>query len=345
MPYMGNTPSTSFATVTKDAFSGDGSETEFTLSKVATTNSVSVFVENVRQEPTSAYAVSGTTLTFTAAPVSSGGNNIYVLHMLPTSTATHPAAQNLTAVDGTFTGDLTVDTDTLKVDASEDTVCINTTATNFDAGADDLIVGSGSGDSGITIYTGSSVGDKGSIFFADSTTGSSAEKKGQISYEQNNEIMTFYTNDTLAMKIDLNGNVTKPLQPLWSAIRASTRMHTATGYTMTNDQIIEFSNYENVGSHVSSNIFTAPVAGRYLCNVWGMSYSATSAWVAIYTYLNSTQKIICYNDIHTAWQTFGSSIVLGVSANDTIKFHVQASHADAKWHENSYGGCLVTLLT
>ena len=109
MPYLGNTPSTSFATVVKDSFSGDGSETAFTLSKVATTNSVSVFVENVRQEPTTAYSVSGTTLTFTAAPVSSSGNNIYVLHMNPTTTTTHPAAQNLTAVDGTFTGNIDVD--------------------------------------------------------------------------------------------------------------------------------------------------------------------------------------------------------------------------------------------
>jgi len=107
MPYLGNTPSTSFATVVKDSFSGDGSTVAFTLSKVATTNSVSVFVENVRQEPTTAYAVSGTTLTFTAAPVSSSGNNIYVLHMNPTTTTTHPAAQNLTAVDGTFTGAFT----------------------------------------------------------------------------------------------------------------------------------------------------------------------------------------------------------------------------------------------
>jgi len=106
MPYLGNTPSTSFATVVKDSFSGDGSETAFTLSKVATTNSVSVFVENVRQEPTTAYAVSGTTLTFTAAPPNAS-NNIYVLHMNPTTTTTHPAAQNLTAVDGTFTGTVT----------------------------------------------------------------------------------------------------------------------------------------------------------------------------------------------------------------------------------------------
>ena len=108
MPYLGNTPSTSFATVVKDSFSGDGSTVAFTLSKVATTNSVSVFVENVRQEPTTAYAVSGTTLTFTAAPVTSSGNNIYVLHMNPTTTTTHPAAQNLTAVNGTMTGTLGV---------------------------------------------------------------------------------------------------------------------------------------------------------------------------------------------------------------------------------------------
>ena len=106
MPYLGNAPSTSFATVVKDTF--NGGSTAYTLSKVATTNSVSVFVENVRQEPTSAYSVSGTTLTFTAS-TPSGTGNIYVLHMNPTTTTTHPAAQNLTAVDGTFTGNIDVD--------------------------------------------------------------------------------------------------------------------------------------------------------------------------------------------------------------------------------------------
>ena len=106
MVYIGNTPSTSFATVVKDSF--NGGSTAYTLSKVATTNSVSVFVENVRQEPTTAYSVSGTTLTFTAT-TPSGTGNIYVLHMNPTTTTTHPAAQNLTAVDGTFTGNIDVD--------------------------------------------------------------------------------------------------------------------------------------------------------------------------------------------------------------------------------------------
>ncbi len=104
MPYIGNTAPNNFVSVVKDLFSGDGSTVAFTLSKAATTNGVAVFVENVRQEPTIAYAVSGTTLTFTAAPVSASGNNIYVLHHnAPASTATHPAAQALTATSGTFT--------------------------------------------------------------------------------------------------------------------------------------------------------------------------------------------------------------------------------------------------
>ena len=109
MPYVGNSPAANFASVTKDSFSGDGSTTAFTLSKAATTNGVAVFVENVRQEPTTAYAVSGTTLTFTAAPVSASGNNIYVLHHnTPASTATHPAGQDLTAANATLTGAVTV---------------------------------------------------------------------------------------------------------------------------------------------------------------------------------------------------------------------------------------------
>jgi hypothetical protein len=120
MSYLGNQPAANFASVTKDTFSGDGSTTAFTLSKAATTNGVAVFVENVRQEPTTAYAVSGTTLTFTAAPVSASGNNIYVLHHnAVASTATHPAGQDLTAVNGTLTGTLGVTgTSTLTGDAT-----------------------------------------------------------------------------------------------------------------------------------------------------------------------------------------------------------------------------------
>ena len=93
MVHIGNTPASNFASVTKDTFSGDGSTTAFTLSKAATTNGVAVFVENVRQEPTTAYAVSGTTLTFTAAP-SSGTANIFVNFLAPQTGTVTPADEN-----------------------------------------------------------------------------------------------------------------------------------------------------------------------------------------------------------------------------------------------------------
>ena len=120
MPYLGNNPTANFASVTKDTFSGNASTTAFTLSKPATTNGVAVYVENVRQIPTTAYAVSGTTLTFTGAPPS-GTNNIYVMHHnTPVSTATHPSAQALTATSGTFSAGVSGTTGTFTSDVSID---------------------------------------------------------------------------------------------------------------------------------------------------------------------------------------------------------------------------------
>ena len=63
-----------------DRFSGNGSTTVFTLTRsVQKEVDLEVFVENVQQEPITAFSVSGTTLTFTGAPPS-GTNNIYVVY-------------------------------------------------------------------------------------------------------------------------------------------------------------------------------------------------------------------------------------------------------------------------
>ena len=134
MAYIGQNADGNFTTsVSKDTFGGNGSTTAFTLSEAATTNTVDVFVENIRQEPTTAYTVDGTTLTFTAAPVT-GTNNIYVVNRGPIQlSASHPAAQSLSAFSATITNDLTVDTNTLFVDASENKVGVGTT-TVTDAG-------------------------------------------------------------------------------------------------------------------------------------------------------------------------------------------------------------------
>jgi len=82
MAYVGTPIDTTntFQSLTGDRFDGDGSAVAFTLSTApASTLDIEVFVGNVRQDPNSAYTVSGTTLTFTGAPPS-GTNNIYVVH-------------------------------------------------------------------------------------------------------------------------------------------------------------------------------------------------------------------------------------------------------------------------
>jgi hypothetical protein len=63
-----------------DRFSGNGSTTSFTLSKsVQKAVDIEVFVDNVQQEPLTAYDASSTSLTFTEAP-QTGTNNVYVVY-------------------------------------------------------------------------------------------------------------------------------------------------------------------------------------------------------------------------------------------------------------------------
>ena len=74
MPYIGNAPP-KLAQYGVESFNGGG--TSFTLSKPATTATVLVFIDGVRQTPGDAYSVSGTTLT-TTATTPSGTDNVTV---------------------------------------------------------------------------------------------------------------------------------------------------------------------------------------------------------------------------------------------------------------------------
>jgi hypothetical protein len=99
MSYIGNEP-TSVAFLT-DTFSGDGSDTTFTLSAApATTSSILVSVTGVLQDP-STYSVSGTTLTFSAAPPT-GTSNISVRFLgIPASGVTTTAYRTVTEFTAT----------------------------------------------------------------------------------------------------------------------------------------------------------------------------------------------------------------------------------------------------
>tara|TARA_R110002020_G_scaffold183304_1_gene379575 strand:- start:234 stop:1064 length:831 start_codon:yes stop_codon:yes gene_type:complete len=81
MAYIGSPQGTGFSTIRSQQFTGNGSLTAFTMrNSVSRPEHIEVFVNNVRQDPHSAYTVSGTTLTFTEAP-GDATNNIYVVYL------------------------------------------------------------------------------------------------------------------------------------------------------------------------------------------------------------------------------------------------------------------------
>jgi hypothetical protein len=81
MAVIGNSPATTGTTVSAQSFNGDNSTVAFTLTRsVNSTVDLEVLVDNVQQSPyDGSYSVSGTTLTFSAAPAT-GTNNIYVIY-------------------------------------------------------------------------------------------------------------------------------------------------------------------------------------------------------------------------------------------------------------------------
>lgn len=94
--------------VTTDLFNGNGTTTQFTLSKAPSTdNEILVFITGLRQE-VSGYSVSGTTLTFTEAPLN--GTTIEVVHLPMSITGKTLEQTSFTATEGqtTFTVDYNV---------------------------------------------------------------------------------------------------------------------------------------------------------------------------------------------------------------------------------------------
>ena len=104
MAYLGNSLSVQQYAPQVAYFSGNGSTTAFTLPvSVVSAAQIIVTVANVIQNPSSAFTVSGTTLTFTSAPPS-GTNNIWVEY---TSLQTNTIAPSQGTVQNSSFGTVT----------------------------------------------------------------------------------------------------------------------------------------------------------------------------------------------------------------------------------------------
>jgi len=311
MPYIGNTsPSRFVSNRAASVYSGDGSTTAFTLEQaVVQDEDVLVSVDGVIQEPSVAYAVSnGTTLTFTAAPSSNSGNNIFVYYLASqVGTVGHPSNQALTATTGTLTSNATVG-GTLGVTGattlSSDVTIGDASAADkkilFDGNAQDYHIGLDDSADSLTIGLGSTLGTTSHMIF------------------------------------DANGHITKPLQPAFGAIGSSTpTLPINTTYVLPLD-LERFD--QNADYNTSNYTFTAPVTGRYQLNgsIYLYNYLDTSAGYMIFTlrtsndeYQNPVQASMFGSDIGS----FGMNIshLVDMDANDTAVLDIfqQAGAAQA----------------
>lgn len=79
MPYLGSAPITSSQSLVKQDFSVSAT-TSYTLSQsVTNANDIALYINNVRQEPTTAYSASGTSLTLTEA--TAGSDDMYCVYI------------------------------------------------------------------------------------------------------------------------------------------------------------------------------------------------------------------------------------------------------------------------
>jgi hypothetical protein len=130
MGYVGNQQTEGFSQVPAKQDLTGATGTSLTLTHaVASAEGIDLFINNVRQEPTTAYSVGGDGVTVTLTGSVVATDDIYVVYnSLARQTSTHPSNQALQATSGTFSGDLTVDTNTLYVDSTNNKVGIGTTS-------------------------------------------------------------------------------------------------------------------------------------------------------------------------------------------------------------------------
>ena len=327
MPYLGNTAADRFvAAKAATQFSGDGSTTAFTLEHaVGSDEDILVSVDGVIQEPSVAYAVSnGTTLTFTGAPSSNAGNNIFVYYLFRTvGTIGHPSNGALSASTGTFTGNVGVGVTTAP-DA------------NLQVGGALNSAGTYRGALALKTQTVGSITPGEAALYIEETSGGEGYYVG---VDSNGGMFFNNSGTSTTLQLGDDGTVIKSSQPCFSAGASTTNipLATTTKVTLSSERF-------DVGSNVSSDTFTAPVTGKYLFTYIfyfsSLDADHTTLDATIKTSNTQYQQTVKPSAFLNADANFSltGSMLCDMDANDTffMNVYVQAGAAQTDIHTDSH---------
>jgi len=252
MSYIGAQPTT--AAFVTDQFSANGSGTVFTLSVApANTNSILVAVSGVLQDP-STYSVSGTTLTFSAAPPAGTGNISVRFLGIPASGVTNTAYRTQTEFTATA-GQTTFSVPSYTVgfiDVYRNGALLG--SADFTATNGTTVVLANPASSGDLVETIS--------FFVSSVVNAIPATNGAVTsaYLLDGSV----TQAKLATNVAGNG-------PAFSAYLNSNQNFTASTFTKVTLDVEDF----DTNNNFSSSRFTPTVAGYYQIS-WNVQLSNTS---------------------------------------------------------------------
>ena len=226
----------------------------------------------------------------------------------------------------------------LTIDSSGRLFMNGATAANAFSGGDDIIIGSTSARSGITLV--SSTSDDGGLYFSKGTSTNSDHVKGQIVYQHDNNggYMRFYTNAGEKVRINSDGYVTESYQPSFAVYRSQQLWTVNDG-----DKMIFNANRHNIGNHydTSNGRFTAPVSGSYQLNFYSI---LQGNYDSAYIQLKVSGSRIKGGDYHFSydqgndWNTVSYSQVLKLSANEYVEIYsyTGTSSGSVSWHGNNW---------
>jgi len=297
MSYIGNSPISIAFLV--DTFSGTGSQTAFTMTVApANTSSIIVAVTGVLQDP-STYSVSGTTLTFSAAPPS-GTSNISVRYLgIPasgvTTTAyrtvtdfTATAAQTSFSVPSYTVGYIDVYRNGVRLVSTDFTATTGTTVV--------LVNACTSGDSVVT-----------ESFFVSSVLNAIPATAGSVS--------TSYLVDGSVTQAKLGTGVAGN-GPAFRAYRSGTQAYTTNTYTKIQINTEEFDTNSNFDSTTNYR-FTPTVAGYYL--ITGQIQTSAGTYVETNIYKNGVAG--AYSQIGGAWGVPSIQLILMNGSTDYVELY------------------------
>ena len=336
MAYVGTPIDTTntFQSLTGDRFNGDASAVAFTLSTApASTLDIEVFVGNVRQDPNSAYTVSGTTLTFSAAPPT-GTNNIYVVHQakavgtidVPTGGVVAGSLGSSVLTGQTDIGGAIADADLFLVDDGAGGTLRKVAASRIKTYA---VTTSATDTFAITGSTPTlTIGDAGAEDTKIVFDGNAQDF--HIGLDDSADDLVIGLGSTLGttshIVIDEAGHVTKPLQ---SSFNASSGAQSNVTGDETNYQVtFGTENVDRNGDFNTNGTFTAPVTGLYLlsANVSGGGFSSHTRMLNFIVTSNRTYIATSENLANTKIGTsfgFNVSCLADMDANDTAIVQVR----------------------